>query len=399
MEVERIRATFKNIHFWYRRKHMPRLEDQGVADVDLSAGTGVTIKLVWKLSSVNGQPYQLRLSRVLCNISKLRITIRNARHNMLDKLVTKLFAGMIKKQIATAIVNNIQKYVEPLGAKLNSLFKTRPAHGLATRVNDQMKSTLFTGNSDQRSMMSRARGTIGQGVQQMRQRRQQSRYGAPQFSGYSARNYGLTGQNDWNNNGVPDYLERGYPTTGTGYTDNFYHTPEWEREYQWYTPTQTQRGMYSNDWNGNGIPDSMERGYTSTRDRDYNGNGIPDSMERGYTSTRDRDWNGNGIPDSMERGHPSTRDWNGNGIPDSMERGYTTGGHQGWAGDFGHLDDDDLVEDLEDLELGGGEYHNNKWNNNKWNGSSRDYGYDDAQDNFVGHDWTRGTSSPRYTRM
>jgi len=164
MEVDQIRAVFKDIRFFYRRKRVPRIEDHGIADVDLSQGTGVSVKIVWKLKSRMNQPYLLRLLKVKCSIDRLAITVRNAKHNIIDKLATKLFAGTIKKQVANAIVNNIINTLTPLSVKLNDLFKRKPITGVVGRANDQMKSALFTGESGQQSLISRAKETISEGV-------------------------------------------------------------------------------------------------------------------------------------------------------------------------------------------------------------------------------------------
>jgi len=160
MEVDKVRALFKDIRFFYRRKRVPRIEDHGIADVDLSQGTGVSVKIVWKLKSRMNQPYLLRLLKVKCSIDRLAITVRNAKHNILDKLATKLFAGTIKKQMANAIVNNIISALQPISVKLNELFKRKPLVGVVGRANDGMKSALFSGNTGESSLLDKARDTV-----------------------------------------------------------------------------------------------------------------------------------------------------------------------------------------------------------------------------------------------
>jgi len=119
---------------------------------------------------------QLRLLKVKCNIDRLAITVRSAKHNILDKLATKLFAKTIKKQIANAIVNNIISGLTPLNAKLNTLFKAKPASGLANKINDGMKSTLFTGEGQDPSLATRAKETISSGIQSLKNSKQTTGY-------------------------------------------------------------------------------------------------------------------------------------------------------------------------------------------------------------------------------
>jgi len=171
MEVDRVRAFFKDIKFQYRRKRMPRIEDHGIADVDLSQGSGLSLRIVWKLQSSPNLPMTIRLLKVKCNIDRLAITVRNAKHSILDKLATKLFAGMIKKQVANGIVNNIIKTLEPMSVRLNELFKRKPLSGVTTRMNDGMKNTVFSGEP---GVLSKAKDAVVQGAQQLKQAAQSS---------------------------------------------------------------------------------------------------------------------------------------------------------------------------------------------------------------------------------
>jgi hypothetical protein len=143
---------------------MPKIEDNGVADVDISQGTGLSLKIVWKLKSSAGSPYQLSLLKCKCNIDRLSITVRSARHSILDKLVTKLFAGTIKRQVANAIVTNIIKTLNPMNTKFNEFFKSRPLSGMGERVNDGIKSTMFTGTSDEKSLLQKAKEGVSTGI-------------------------------------------------------------------------------------------------------------------------------------------------------------------------------------------------------------------------------------------
>jgi hypothetical protein len=160
MEVDKIRAMFKSMKFFYRRKRTPKMEDHGVADVDLSKGTGISIKIVWKLKTRSDLPFHLQLVKVKCNIDKLAITVKSAKHSILDKLATKLFAGQIKKQIANSIVENIMKALIPMGERLNDLFKRRPIENLTGQVNDGMKVAFFSGETGQPSLLQKATETV-----------------------------------------------------------------------------------------------------------------------------------------------------------------------------------------------------------------------------------------------
>jgi hypothetical protein len=252
MEVDKIRASFKDMKFSYRRKRMPKIEDHGVADVDLSQGTGVSVKIVWKLKSRMNEAFQLRLVKVKCNIDRLVIRVKSAKHNILDKLATKLFAGTIKKQIANAIVNNIISTLTPMSGRLNELFRRRPMIGVVERVNDGMKSTLFTGNTNDKSLLQRAKDTLSTGVSSIKG-------GNTHTTGY----YGTSVQsysppNTWETDPFSTTgLSNALPTTTIVEEELIFferpQTKEWH--FEWYSPSDsdalTSASSYPENSNSN----------------------------------------------------------------------------------------------------------------------------------------------------
>jgi len=139
MDVKHMRPLFKNMRFYYRRKTFPKLEDYGTADVDLTAGQGVRIKIAWLLEGKGDRPLELMLAKVKCTIDKLDIhIIEAAKHEFLDKVATSLFIGQIKQNIAQAIVNNIVQMVEPFNAKMNEFLRTRPLERLSESASKQI---------------------------------------------------------------------------------------------------------------------------------------------------------------------------------------------------------------------------------------------------------------------
>lgn len=87
-----------------------------------------------------------------------------------------------------------------------------------------------------------------------------------------------------------------YPDDGW-YVEDDYSDPPYEEEYPTEAPYPEETKPTDDDYNGNGIPDHLEK--------DNNGNGMPDYL--------DIDDNGNGIPDYLEK------DNDGNGIVDYLE--------------------------------------------------------------------------------
>jgi len=135
MEVKQLRPLFKDMKFFYRRKSFPKISDYGTADVDLTGGEGTKIKVVWLLKGKSNQPFLISLAKVKCVIDKLDITIKEAKHEILDRLAVTFFAGQIKKSIAQAIVHNIVQLTEPFNAKLNEFFQSKPLDRLGDATN------------------------------------------------------------------------------------------------------------------------------------------------------------------------------------------------------------------------------------------------------------------------
>jgi len=190
------------------------------------------------------EAFQLKLVKVKCNVDRLVIRVRSAKHNILDKLATKLFAGTIKKQIANAIVNNIISTLTPMSGRLNELFRRRPMVGMAHRVNDGMKSALFTGDTNDKSLLQRAKDTVSSGVNTVKGKNTHTTgyYGtsAQYYSPPNTWEYALPYNNNMNNT-IPIYNE--VPTTTTTTTTFveeeliFAERPqnkEWH--FEWYSP-------------------------------------------------------------------------------------------------------------------------------------------------------------------
>lgn len=134
----------------------------------------------------------------------------------------------------------------------------------------------------------------------------------------------LSGVDDCNGNGVPDWIDinsgSSLDSDGDGVPDEC-----------------------SADCNGNGIPDHRE--LSAGWVQDCNGNGVSDECDLAFGFSQDCD--GNGVPDECEY----TEDCNGNGIPDGCE--LFSGSSLDTDGD-GILDECEAVFFFEDFESSNG---------------------------------------------
>jgi len=145
LNVDRFRPHFENVSFWYKRKTFPKMEDHGIADIDLSAGEGTRLKVIWKIKSESNKPFTFSLLKVKCVIDKMDIRIRDAKHDVLDKIATTLFIGQIKQSVAQAVVNNLVNSLQPLNDQMNKWFATRPVNTLMSNANERMKEQFEKG--------------------------------------------------------------------------------------------------------------------------------------------------------------------------------------------------------------------------------------------------------------
>jgi len=145
LNIDRFRPHFENVSVWYKKKTFPKIEDHGIADIDLSAGEGTRIKIIWKIKSESDKPFTFSLMKVKCVIDKMDIRIRDAKHEILDKIATTLFIGQIKQSVAQAVVNNLVTSLQPLNDQMNKWFATRPVNTLMRNANERMKQQFEKG--------------------------------------------------------------------------------------------------------------------------------------------------------------------------------------------------------------------------------------------------------------
>jgi len=142
LDIKALKPHFNDVKFWYRRKSFPHIEDSGTVDVDLSAGEGTRIKVIWKIKSKHNRPYAFSLMEVKCVVDKIDIKIKNAQHDILDRIAASVFTQGIKHEIANGIVNAIVDVLHPLNDSMNKWFASRPVGHLTDKLNEQLHDKI-----------------------------------------------------------------------------------------------------------------------------------------------------------------------------------------------------------------------------------------------------------------
>lgn len=122
LEVNQIKTHLKDIYFAYRRKTFPKIEDEGLADLNVT-GAGTSIKLQWKVKSKGDQPLVMRVEKADCNISGLNIHIKDAKHSWLDKLASGLFEGRVKRNIEDEIEDQLKQFGWTVADSMNDAMR------------------------------------------------------------------------------------------------------------------------------------------------------------------------------------------------------------------------------------------------------------------------------------
>jgi len=142
LKITDIRTKLEGVHFWFKRKSVPKISDEGIADVDLSGdGANLDIHMNLKGNSTDGI---FHVAKCDLDIDKLSITIREAKHEILLKVITKLFQGTIKRQLETKVEESFKSLFETIEKGLNELTQKYSAPSTSKLGDLAMKIGGFT---------------------------------------------------------------------------------------------------------------------------------------------------------------------------------------------------------------------------------------------------------------
>lgn len=117
IHLEGMRTRLDNVRFWYQRKSFPKISDEGVANISLE-GDGLDLK--FRVRVAPSMPY-FHVSKVDCDIDRMKIRILEAKHSALDKIVTSVFSGAIRKRVEVAIEERLAVTLQRVEEVMNRL--------------------------------------------------------------------------------------------------------------------------------------------------------------------------------------------------------------------------------------------------------------------------------------
>jgi len=115
--LDGMRTRLDNVHFWYSRKSFPKISDEGIANISLE-GDGLDLR--FRLAVRSAMPY-FHVTKVDCDIDKMKIRILEAKHAALDKIVTSVFSGAIRKRVEKAVEERLVETMQRVEELMNRL--------------------------------------------------------------------------------------------------------------------------------------------------------------------------------------------------------------------------------------------------------------------------------------
>lgn len=149
LKLTNITASMKNVNFYYLRKRMPKIEDEGVVDVAVLP-PGASIKIVWELATSSKRNLTVSFRKASCDIGNLNVHVVRAKHSIIDKLATKLFAGQMRSRIESAVADGLSNIGNSLSDRMNRAVrnKPQPKSDVHVGVNADNASATLSSNKD-----------------------------------------------------------------------------------------------------------------------------------------------------------------------------------------------------------------------------------------------------------
>ena len=118
IRLRHIRAHLRNVKFYMdKRSGFPHIKESGFADIDLAGkhGMDLFISVRPQLPSADGKHTTMfHVNECTCSISKLRLRLRDTKHDAFYKLLSPVINAIARKRIETMVQDNIEKAINQL---------------------------------------------------------------------------------------------------------------------------------------------------------------------------------------------------------------------------------------------------------------------------------------------
>jgi len=119
LTAENIQTNMQDIQFWFKRKTIPRTEDEGFADVEIT-GEGAKVLIMMTFSPDRTLPFDVHAVRV--STDELNIKIKDTRHDWLYNMLVNFFKGAIKERLNQEVQLRLKSIIYKMNHQMNQLF-------------------------------------------------------------------------------------------------------------------------------------------------------------------------------------------------------------------------------------------------------------------------------------
>jgi len=133
---EGIKTTLKDVHFWFKRKTFPRVEDSGIATAEFT-GDGIKMDIIIAVRAGTDRPFQVR--RTNLHIDGLSVSIADTKHDFLYNAISTMFAPAIRARMEASLHETLDTIVSTINDQLNRIV-VKTAHQIGSQFPLQTSS-------------------------------------------------------------------------------------------------------------------------------------------------------------------------------------------------------------------------------------------------------------------
>jgi hypothetical protein len=121
LTVKNMKLHIRDVKFWFKKKKRPvRLEDEGLADIDIK-GRGAKLTLFLTVGPSAGKNAIFHVERCKLDIDRLKLRMRDTKHDFLYNTMTTLFGGIIKLKVERRVEQKVMEFARKLETALSDL--------------------------------------------------------------------------------------------------------------------------------------------------------------------------------------------------------------------------------------------------------------------------------------
>jgi len=152
IKINNVKPSVKNIVFWFRRKSIPKIEDEGIADIELG-GSGISCTIQIEARTEEGARVTFKITKITCEIDELNVYFVDSTYDWILNLISGYISNQIKKLATIEVESQIFRVASKLESTLNWVVRHMPnaseisikpevLHTFAKRLPEPILSTL-----------------------------------------------------------------------------------------------------------------------------------------------------------------------------------------------------------------------------------------------------------------